>query len=195
MKKTFSAQFAKALDVVQMKVHSFSEVAKSEESTKWGIVFFALPVLVNLILAAVTFPSGFSAIFSRFLIWPLAIPVLALSGSVIGVAYVAKKYFNAKGEMIWLFRVASHVSIVLWLTMILFLLGVLGIFDSFGLYNLVWVVNLVLVLTAAEKTFVSLYGVSKKDALILTVGVLIGYFILKSLLGSILVGSSYRMLY
>lgn len=185
----------KAFDVVQMKAHSFQEVAKSEESTKWGIVILALPVVVNLVFAAVTFPSGFSAIFSRFLIWPLAIPVLALSGSVVAVGYIAKKYFNSKGEIVLLFRVASHISIVLWLTMVLFLLGVLGLFDSFGLYNLVWVVNLVLVLLAAEKTFATLYGMNKKDALILTVFVLVGYFIFKSLLGSVLVGSSYRMFY
>lgn len=193
--RMFINEFKKAVDTAKMKMHVLESVAKSSESTKWGLIFFGVPVFVNLFLATVTFPSGFSAIFSRFLIWPLMIPVLSISISVFAVGYIAKRFFEAKGEIIWLFRLVSYVSIVLWLTMVFFFIGVLGIFDSFGPYSLIWIVNLVLIFNASEKAFVSLFGLNKKDSLILAVLIVVGFFVFKAILGNILVGGSYRMVY
>ncbi len=181
--------------ILQLSKPVMAAVAARPSAKKWGFVILAVPPVVNLILSSMLFPSGFGAIFSRFLFWPMIIPTLSLVGAIFGMSYAAEKFFKT-GHNHWaFFRVLAYSSIFLWLTIVPFLLGLLGILDPSGLYNLVSLVGAIWVFVVAYHLFLEWGKLSKQNAAIIVVGGFIAYLIFQLILGRILVGKYYRIFY
>lgn len=181
--------------ILQLNKPVMAAVAARPSAKKWGFVILAVPPVVNLILSSMLFPSGFGAIFSRFLFWPMIIPTLSLVGAIFAMSYGAEKFFKT-GHNHWaFFRVLAYSSIFLWLTIVPFLFGLLGILDPSGLYNLVSLVGVIWVFVVAYHLFLEWGKLSKQNAAIIVVGGFIAYLIFQLILGRILVGKYYRIFY
>ncbi len=191
--KNYAVSEAKdALAVLKFDKVKMAHVGGKIESTRNGIIILLVPAVFNIIFGALSFPSGFSAIFSRYLIWPLLIPVFSFVGMVFGVSFVARKYFHGVGHDIEFFRVLSYASIVSWLSIPAGLLSILGIFDVFNLLSLINLIFIVFVFAVSYHMLLDYHKVHKDDAVkIIVIGVL-GYFVIQWILGRILVGSVYR---
>lgn len=189
------SQIKDAVKILKFDKAMMQDVAKRKSATKWGVVILLVPAVLNLILSAFSFPSGFGVIFSRFLLWPVFVPVMAIVGSAFLMSYVAERFYGSKGEHMGFFRTISYSSIILWLSIIPFLLAFLGVFDAFGLFNLIWVVGMVWIFAVAYHMLLSYHNLKQQDATVVLVVGVVGFFVLRGLLGRILVGGSYRMFY
>lgn len=181
-----------ALAILKFDKVKMAHVAAKPEATRNGIIILVVPAIFNVVFGALSFPSGFSAIFSRFLVWPLVIPVLSFVGMVFGVSFVARKYFHGVGNDIGFFRVLSYASIVSWLSIPVAILSMIGILDVFNLFSLINLAVIVLVFAVCYHLLLDHHKVRKEDAIkIIAIGV-VGYFVIQWVLGRILVGSVYR---
>lgn len=195
MKNVFVSQLEDAIAVLKLDKAKMEQISERKAATKWGIIIFVIPLVLNLIFASLNFPSGFGVIFSKFLLWPIVVPVLAVVGGIFLMSILAEKMFNAHGSHIGFFRTMSYSAIILWISVIPFLLAFLGIWDAFGLFNLVWVVAVIWILVVAYHMLLIHHKLNQKDAVVVLVAGVLGYFILKGILGRILVGTSYRLWY
>lgn len=170
-------------------------VSHKRDATYYGIGFLVFPVIVNLLLSAFLFPSGFGAIFSRFLFWPMMIPAVSLVIVIFAITIATDKIFGVKVDFLRFFRVLSYASLCLWLTILPFLLDILHISLGYGLYNLLWIVAFAFIMFIGFQILTLDYRLSQKNAIICIAGGIIGYFLVNLILGNILVGSYYRIFY
>lgn len=191
----FVANLSDALRLIRFDRVAAVSVASRAVATKFGVFFLTLPVVVNLLLSSFLFPSGFSAIFSRFLLWPLVIPVLALVAMVFAIVFVAEKFFGSHAGYLEMFRVASYAAVFAWLGILPFFLDVIGISIGYGVFNLLWFVAVALVLAVVYFYLVQNTGLKKENAVVCLVAGVVVYFVAQLLLGEVLVGASYRILY
>ena len=182
-----------AVPVLQLDKTAMLAIATNKSHTLAACGVFIGPHLVNFILAAFTFGGGFkSAIFSRFLFWPMVIPVIALFTSVIFMSIVAKKWYSGRGENIGFFRVIGYSSMLLWLSVFPFFVAAFGLIDPSGLFNLIWVVAYLWMFVVAYKLLHFYHGLTKGDsATVVAIGVA-SYIGFQFILGYFLVGSGYR---
>ncbi|MFA6305754.1 MAG: hypothetical protein WC651_03425 [Candidatus Gracilibacteria bacterium] len=181
-----------ALAILKFDKVKMASVAARPDATRNGIIILVVPAVFNIVFGALSFPSGFSAIFSRFLVWPLLIPVISFAGMVFGVSFVARKYFHGVGHDIGFFRVLSYASIASWVSIPVVILSILGIFDVFNLFSLINLAVIVLVFAVCYHLLLDYHKVKKDDAIkVIAIGV-VGYFILQWILGRVFVGSVYR---
>jgi hypothetical protein len=187
--------FKDAVSVLKLDQNKMLEVSSDKSATIWGVIILAVPPLLNLLLTSLAFPSGFGVIFSRFLLWPILVPVLAVSATIILMSVLAVKAFKGQGSYINFFRTVSYAGIALWATIIPYLLAIFGLIDPVGLYNLVWLAALAWMVVVSYHMLLKYHKVTQQDAVIIIVIGVLGFFILRSILGEILVGSSYRFWY
>ncbi len=187
--------------ILQLNKPVMAAVAARPSAKKWGFVILAVPPVVNLLLlkrllSSTFFPyEGFSAIFSRFLFWPMIIPTLSFIGAIFAMSYGAEKFFKTTHNHWAFFRVLAYSSIFLWLTIVPFLFGLLGILDPSGLFNLLSLVGVIWVFVVAYHLFLEWGKLSKQNAAIIVVGGFVAYLIFQLILGRILVGTYYRIFY
>ena len=195
MKNQIISQVKDAISILKLDKVKMQEVAARNDATKWGIIILVVPTVLNVVLASLNFPSGFSVIFSRFLLWPLLVPLFAMVGSIVVMSFVAQKFFKGQGSHIGFFRTIAYSSVVLWVTVIPFILALLGFFDAFGLYNLIWVVAVIWMFVVSYQMLLIHHKLTQENAAIVIVAGIVGYFLLRYLFGELLVGSSYRIFY
>lgn len=185
-----------AIAVLRLKESAIHSVYEKKSATKWGIIILAVPVVVNLILSSLLFPSGFSAIFSRFLFWPTLIPFLVLAASFFVISMVAEKIFKVtNANHTGFFRVLAYASLVLWVTMAPFLLGIIGLDLGIGFFNLIWLAGFIWILAVAYNVLIKDYKMQQNDVFICLASGVVAYFIFKLILGKILVGNYYRFFF
>ncbi|MDP2642300.1 MAG: hypothetical protein Q8P62_00465 [Candidatus Peregrinibacteria bacterium] len=181
-----------AMAILKFDKVIMAHVAGKSDATRNGIIILVVPAVFNIIFGSLSFPSGFSSIFSRFLVWPLLIPVFAFVGMIFGVSYVARKYFHGVGNDIGFFRVLSYAGIVSWLSIPVAVLSVIGVFDIFKLLSIINLAVVIVVFAVCYHLLLDYHKVHKDDAVkVIAIGV-VGYFVLQWILGKILVGSVYR---
>lgn len=195
MDKQIISHFNDAIAVLKLENSKMVEIAGRKEATKWGIVILVVPPVANFILAALNFSSGIGVIFSRFLLWPIFIPVLSIVGTTFLISFVAKSMFKGAGNHIAFFNVIAYSGAVLWITIIPFFLAFLGFLDAFGLFNLISIASAIWMLVVTYRMLMIHHKLNQQDATVTIVAGIIGFAILKSLLGGILVGDSYRFWY
>lgn len=188
-------QIMDAFAILRLNRTKMAEVSARPSAVKWGIMFLAVPPIVNLLLSTAVFSSGFGVIFSRFLFWPVIVPILAIVGCVFLMSIVAEKGFKGCGDHVGFFKVLSYSGIILWALIVPFLLAVLGMLDVFGLFNLVLVVSVFWMFAVSYHMLIIHHKLKSQDAIAVIVIGVIGYFILRGVLGSIFVGRMYRMWY
>ncbi len=186
------AELKDAVDILKMDKVKMATIANKKSATKWGIVILAVPFVVNLVLSLLVYPSGFRAIFSKFLFWPVAIPMLSLVGSIFAISLVAEKFFKGKGSHMGFFRVAAYASLASWLSILPFLLGLLGSIGGAGLASLLSLAVSIWILFVMFNALMVLHKLNQQDATLSLVGGIIAYLIVQALLGAMLVGGSYR---
>ena len=191
----YSKLMKNLISVLKLDKEAMIRVSEDKEATKWGVLAFSIPAVVNLTLASFTFPSGFGVIFSRFMLWPMLIPVISVVLAVFLMSFVALKWFGGKGNHIGFFRVAAYGSSVLWVSIVPFVLGLLGILDPIGLYNLIWLLGAIWILVVCYQMLLMHHKLNDKDALIVVVIGVFGNLLFKNILGGVLVGNSYRLWY
>lgn len=181
-----------AIAVLRFNKAEILAVSNRRESTKWGIIILLIPIVFSLILGSLIFPSGFSSIFSRFLFWPIVIPVISLGASFFTMSFLSQKFFGSSHKEMEFVRVMAYGSIILWLIPIGFLLDLLGLAAADSLAFIIWVATGVWLGILAYKTFLDYRLVQPNAIWTVVLGVLI-YLIFNWLLGHILVGSYYQM--
>lgn len=185
--KEILGELKTAIGVLKLETSAFAG------TMKWGIVVLIFPQIVKLILSVFIFPSGFSAIFSRFLFWPTVIPVVVLSLVFLVMSLVAEKVFSAHANHKGFFKVLAYASIVFWITMVPTVLDSMGFGLGNGFYNLLWFAAFIYVMVVAYNLLIKEYKLVPQSAVIcLGFGVL-AYFLVHLVLGKILVGSYYKI--
>lgn len=184
-----------AISILKLDKTKMSAVAGRRSATKWGIIMLAAPPVVNLFLSSFMFPSGFGAIFSRFLFWPMIVPVASLVVAIFAMSIIGEKVFRGGADHIGFFRVLSYASVFLWLSVLPFLFDAIDIFEVSGLYNLIWSVGVIWILVVAYHMLISHQKLSQRDAAISLFGGIVAYFIAQYILGRILVGRYYKFFY
>jgi hypothetical protein len=184
-----------AIEILKFKKPIMAAVANRSSAKKWGFIILAVSPVLNLILTSMRFPSGFGSIFTRFAFWPMIIPSIAIVGAIFAMSYAAERMFESKHSHWAFFKVLSYASVFLWLSAVPFLLALTGVIDPTGLFDLVWLVGIVWMFVVAYHLFLEWGKISQQNAIIvLAIGV-VAYMFFQFLLGRILIGDYYRMLY
>lgn len=194
MNVNFVGELKEAFQVLRLNGGKMADVAKKKEATVWGIAILAVPPVVNAILAALMFPSGFGSIFSKYVFWPVFIPAISYAITVFLMSLVAEKAFHGDKDHVGFFRIMAYASIILWLTVLPFLLAVLGVMaDAYEVFRLIYLV------AGAWMLYVSFYvlmvhnKLTKENAIFTVVIAIIMVVIVSSVLGKVLVGSVYSL--
>lgn len=192
----FYREIENAASVLRLKEPEIAGVWNRREAAWWGALILFLPAVVNLVLLWSTFPSGFSGLFSRFLFWPMLIPPIALGVTFFLIGLAARFVFGVAAVDYWgFFRVLSYASIFIWSTIVPFLLEVLGLSLGRGFLHTLWFLGFGLILMVAYRLLVGRYRLSERDALVCLVVAILAYFLVNFVLGSVLVGGAYRVIY
>lgn len=181
--------------ILRMEVPVMKSVFDRVNSFSWGIFSLVLPIVVNSFLAALSFPSGFGSIFSKFVFWPISVPFLAMGASFVVMALFVERNLKIKLEWKKFFGLLGSASVVCWLTSLVFLFNAIGLMDISSLFNLIWLGSVALVFFAAYTFLMKVKGLVHKDALISVIVGVVSLFLIQILLGKMLVGSYYRLFY
>jgi Yip1-like protein len=186
-----AAELKDAVDILKMDTVKMAAIAKRESATKWGIIILMVPFVVNLIIYSIDSPSTFmSAITSKFVFWRISIPILAIVASTFITSFIAERFFNGKGTHLGFFRVIAYASVASWLTMIGFFIALIG--GSSSLIILFSIIASIWILFVMYNSLIVLHKLNQQDAILSLAGGIVGYLVLQALLGSVLIGGSYR---
>lgn len=183
------------IEILKFKNPVIAEVASRPSAKKWGIIILAVPPIVNLILSSMLFPSGFGSLFSRFLFWPMVIPTLSLVAAIFVMSFGAERLFQSKHDHWAFFKVLSYASVFLWLSIVPFVLALTGLIDPSNLSDLVWLVGLIWIFAVAYHLFLDWGKLSQQNAIIVLVLGFVAFSLVQSILGKVLVGGYYRMMF
>lgn len=182
-----------SIPVLQLEKNAMLSIAMDKNHTLAACGVFVGPHLVNLFLAALTFGNGFSsAIFSRFLFWPMLIPVIALFGSIIFMSFVAKKWYSGRGSNAGFFRVIGYSSVLLWVSIFPFFVAAFGVIDPSGVFNLLWFIAYLWMFVVSYKLLHFYHKLNKADSVVIVLMGMVAYVVFQLVLGHFLVGSSYK---
>ncbi len=191
----FMAEAKDAIEILKLDKAKMAQVAGNPAATKWGVFFLVVPAVVNLILSALTFPSGFGSIMSRYVLWPALIPVLSFIGGLYLIHVAATKLFKASGDFWGFFRIASYSYLIYWLTLIPALLMTVSFFAGGGLGELIKLVASLWTLVVAYHVMTDYYKLNQQNAVLALIIGVVAFVIVLYILGGALVGSSFRMYY
>ncbi len=191
LKSSLIAEVKDAICIVKMDKQKMIAVSTREKATIFGFAFFGVPLVLNLILGSFGFPSGFGAIFSSFLFWPISIPVIALLGVVFLMSIIAKSLFDGKGDHLQFFRPVAYSGVLLIVSVIPFLLSAFGVMHPYSIYNLIWLAQAALVFVVSYFMLIEHHKIDKKDVVIVLIVGVVGYFLLGGVLSSLLIGGGF----
>ncbi len=180
------------VSVLKLDKEAMLRVAKDTNATLWGaLILFGAPI-VNLILASFTFSSGFGVMFSRVMFWPMLIPVVSIFCTILLMNFIAIRFFGGKGSSVGFFRTVSYSAVIFWISIIPYVLSIIGIIEPVGFYNLIWLVGVMWIAVVSYYMLMEHHKLDPKDAGTVVAFGIIGYFLLRNVLGQFLVGDYYR---
>jgi hypothetical protein len=109
--------------------------------------------------------------------------------------FIADKSFGGHADRVGFFRVLSYCSFVLWISIIPYFLVFFMDIEPLGLFNLLSFVTLGWMIAVAYKMLISYYKLESRDVFVVIVVGIFTCFILRALLGFLLVGKMYRLFY
>jgi hypothetical protein len=178
------------IEVLKLNKVQMSHIAHDPKATVWAFGILGLPFVVNILLAMLQ-TTMFMSLQVKFLL----IPLVTMVGCIFLMSFVAQKMFHAKGDHMAFFRVIAYAGIVTWLSVIPFLLSLFGLGDVFSLFNLVNLVAGIWMLVVTYTFLIDYYKLNQQNAIITIVLGVIGAGILQSVLGRVLIGKFYRLMY
>lgn len=185
-------EFRNAVSVLKLDMGKIGSVYESPGEMFFPVFFLIVPPVLNFIFAVLSF-SSFGAIFSRFVLWPIAIPVLSIAAASFIVSAVIKKWLKISIKYSGVFRVVCYSSVVLWASTVVFLLDAVGILQASNLFNLVFNIGVVWMLVVLYRFFVDHLKIAQNNAYIVVAVYIVGYLLSQKILGSLFVGSYYRI--
>ncbi|MFA5947982.1 MAG: hypothetical protein WC806_03350 [Candidatus Gracilibacteria bacterium] len=190
--KNFKAEMSVAVSACKGNVIAFSHIYGKKEAFVWAFWFLFLPPIVNLLLTGFAFPSDFFKIFySRYLFWPIFVPVIALILSILAVAYFLEKVLHKHIDKKAFLAVFGYVSLSLWITMISFVLMVLGFVDDYKVFELTFFAGALYMVYIMYVFLKEHFKLNKEEIVFcILVGIIADAFT-GSLLGRICIGSFY----
>lgn len=184
-----------AVEIVKLNKPKMSEVAKRPHATKMAVIFLVVPFVVTLILAILSFPSGFGSIFSGFLLWPIFIPIVSIVAMIFCMSIVSKKFFKGVGNDLEFFRTLSYpAAAILALNVVPFLLMLLIGFNAYSLANLINICAMAWTLVVSYYFLPEHHKTNQQDTIIVVVIGVLTYFVVAYLLGMVLMQGTYRMM-
>lgn len=190
----FKKYYGLARSILSLDNAVMKTVAQDVNLLKPAIAIYLFPHVVNILLGALIFPSGFGAIFNRFLTWSIFIPPLAMFGSIFLIFLLLTRYFKVKVHFDAIFKVMAFASMVTFSTVIPYILAVFALADPFFLFGLFWLISGVWMLFVLNAYLRSLHGLDEKKVLIALGCAILAFFILNRILGSLFIGISYNFL-
>ncbi|OGJ42279.1 hypothetical protein A3B60_03505 [Candidatus Peregrinibacteria bacterium RIFCSPLOWO2_01_FULL_39_12] len=188
----FSSEFKNAFSVLRLDVSKIASIYESSSEKFFPVFFLAVPPVLNLIFAMLSF-SSFGAIFSRFVLWPIVIPFLSVVAAAFIVCTVLKKWLKISIKYLGIFRVVCYSSVVLWASTVVFLLDAVGILQASNLSNLIFNIGAVWMVIVMYKFLFDYLKIAQNNAYIVLAVYVIGYLLSQKILGSLFVGSYYRI--
>jgi len=184
-----------AMEIVKLNKPKMAEVSKRPHATKMAVIFLTVPFVVTLILAILSFPSGFGSIFSGFLLWPIFIPIVSIVAMIFVMSVVSKKFFKGAGNDLEFFRTLSYpAAAILSLNVIPFLLMLLIGFNAYSLANLINICAMAWTLVVAYYFLPDHHKTNSQDTVIVIIVGVVTYFIVAYVLGMVLMQGTYRMI-
>lgn len=181
-----------AIEVLRLNKVKMADVARRKETLMYGIIFIAVPTVLNLFLTGLSFPSGFGAIFTGFVFWSVLIPVLSYAATAFLVSLLAEKVFHGKGDHVGFFKIIAYASVVLWPTVAAFALMALGLVDAWGLFGLVNLLGGLWILYVTYNALMEHHKLDKEKAVYVVIAAVIIMMVVQSVLAKVLVGVGYR---
>ncbi len=129
----FTDSVKQGFEIIKLNESAMQDVARDSQATPMGILFLAIAGVASAI-GTLTF---------IFFLPLLLYTILTILGTVVGVflIHLLAKLFGGKGSYSSLFRVASHASILSWITIIPILGPLLG--TLIGIWLLVvWTISI-----------------------------------------------------
>jgi len=184
-----------AISIIKLDKPKMTEVSKRLHATKMAVIFLAVPFVVSLIFAILSFPSGFSSIFSGFFLWPIFIPIVSIVAMIFVMSVVARKFFKGVGNDVEFFRTLSYpAAAILSLDMIPFLLMLLIGFNAYSLANLINICAMAWTLVVGYNFLPESHKVNQQNLILILVIGGLSYFVIGYLLGAVLMPGTYRII-
>ncbi|MBI4234790.1 hypothetical protein HY604_00655 [Candidatus Peregrinibacteria bacterium] len=190
----YKKYYSLAKSVLSLDRTVINAVSADDKLSRPAICIYLLPHVVNLLLGALIFPSGFGAIFNRFLTWSIFIPPLAMFGSIFLVFLLLTQYFKVKMRFEGIFRVVAFASIVIFSTMVPYILAVFGLLDPFFLFGFFWLISGLWMLFVLNTYLKSLHGLDQNKVLIAIACAILTFWLLNRIFGNLFIGVSYNFL-
>lgn len=172
----FKKEFQTAFRVLMLDKHAVSELSRDDQKTFMALVFLAVPVLANLILASVTV-GHFSYFHLQALLGGLIISVLA----IFVASYVAEKGFHGTAAHMGFFRVIGYSSFVGWLNIITYLFFLFGIPGLSGFRSTVSFIIGIWMIVVFYKSLRYVHNLKDGDAVLTMVATIIGILIIQGI--------------
>jgi len=182
-----------AISVLKLDKTKISSIAGRKSATLFGIIFIIVPPILNVLFSLMAFSSGFSSIFSRYLIWPIFIPALSYAATSFLMSFVAEKVFHGGKDHVGFFRIMAYASVAMWVTVVPFLFMFLGIMDAYGLFRLLYIVAGAWILYMAFHVLMEHSKLTKENAIFTIIAAIVISIIIESILANLLVGVGYRL--
>ncbi len=178
------------LEILKLNKAKMSQVAGDNNATVWAFVILGVPLVANIVLAALQ-----TTLFLSMQIKLLLIPLISIVAVIFLMSIVAQQLFHAKGSHMAFFRVVAYAGLVTWLSVIPFILGFVGVADVYSIFNLVNLAAGIWMLVVTYHVLIDYYKLTQQNAIITIVLGIVGAAILQSILGRILIGQFYSLMY
>ncbi|MFA4891325.1 MAG: YIP1 family protein [Candidatus Gracilibacteria bacterium] len=178
------------LEVLKLNKAKMSQVAGDNNATTWAFVILGVPFVVNIILVALQ-----TTLFLSMQVKLLLIPLISIIAVIFLMSIVAQQLFHAKGSHMAFFRVVAYAGVAMWASVIPFILGFVGVADVYSIFNLINLFAGIWMLVVTYHVLIDYYKLNQQNAIITIVLGIVGAAILQNILGRILIGQFYSLMY
>lgn len=179
------------LEILKLNKAKMSQVAGDNNATVWAFVILGVPFVANIVFAALQ-----TTLFLSMQIKLLLIPLISIVAVIFLMSIIAQQLFHAKGSHTAFFRVVAYAGIVTWVSVIPFILGLVGAtVDVYSIFNLINLAAGIWMLVVTYHILTDYYKLTQQNAIITIVLGIVGAAILQSILGRILIGQFYSLMY
>lgn len=187
------SEIKNALRILALDKRAIQLIENKDSANRLSWLILAMPAFLYIVFLSFFSTSGFSLIAMKFNFWPLIIPQLSLMISALLVGYFANNYLHGHGDLKGLFRVLAHFFVIYWAGIVILFFDYIGVWSAGVVFNLFFLLILVGSLFVFNYLLCTIFKIHKREALLCLGFTVLIYFILNELLGSILIGSYYKI--
>jgi len=180
---TFQIDFGKevrdAIEIIKLNKTKMKEIAGKKSSTKIGIVFIVVPIVLNALLSFFSVGGSWGGYYTYLSV----LPIISLILGILILSYVAEKFFKGKGDHESFFRVISYSCLLLWINTVFLLLSTLGLWGISAslLYTIPGLISL-WIIVVTYFALIEIHQLSSENAVITIIVGFIASIIINSIL-------------